>query len=107
MSCCLVVVTMYCCCGKWYLVMFFKQETANEMRISDWSSDVCSSDLKLAHRDRAVDEAEVGIRLAEELNKGPGKTVTDQEDAGQESDAGSHPGAIGQDCQHDEQHEAF
>src|SRR3546814_9309333 len=24
---------------------FFKQETAYEMRISDWSSDVCSSDL--------------------------------------------------------------
>src|SRR3546814_8433512 len=25
---------------------FFKQKTADEMRISDWSSDVCSSDLK-------------------------------------------------------------
>src|SRR3546814_14326145 len=30
---------------------FFKQKTAYEMRISDWSSDVCSSDL-LASRDR-------------------------------------------------------
>src|SRR3546814_2549404 len=29
---------MYCC-------FFFKQKTAYEMRISDWSSDVCSSDL--------------------------------------------------------------
>src|SRR3546814_10596858 len=28
-----------------YLVFFFKQKTAYEMRISDWSSDVCSSDL--------------------------------------------------------------
>src|SRR3546814_7378317 len=27
-------------------VFFFKQKTAYEMRISDWSSDVCSSDLK-------------------------------------------------------------
>src|SRR3546814_5372764 len=27
------------------LVCFFKQKTAYEMRISDWSSDVCSSDL--------------------------------------------------------------
>src|SRR3546814_2694793 len=27
------------------LVLFFKQKTAYEMRISDWSSDVCSSDL--------------------------------------------------------------
>src|SRR3546814_10269142 len=26
-------------------VFYFKQETAYEMRISDWSSDVCSSDL--------------------------------------------------------------
>src|SRR3546814_8078240 len=26
-------------------VFFFKQKTADEMRISDWSSDVCSSDL--------------------------------------------------------------
>src|SRR3546814_5143119 len=29
------------------LFFFFKQKTAYEMRISDWSSDVCSSDLLL------------------------------------------------------------
>src|SRR3546814_20059831 len=29
-----------------YWFFFFKQKTAYEMRISDWSSDVCSSDLK-------------------------------------------------------------
>src|SRR3546814_1249167 len=29
------------------LLLFFKQKTAYEMRISDWSSDVCSSDLRL------------------------------------------------------------
>src|SRR3546814_9247629 len=28
-----------------FLVFFFKQKTAYEMRISDWSSDLCSSDL--------------------------------------------------------------
>src|SRR3546814_18140915 len=33
---------MYC------LFFFFKQKTAYEMRISDWSSDVCSSDLDIA-----------------------------------------------------------
>src|SRR3546814_4409739 len=32
----------YHCC---ILFFFFKQKTAYEMRISDWSSDVCSSDL--------------------------------------------------------------
>src|SRR3546814_2085976 len=30
----------FCC-----VIFFFKQKTAYEMRISDWSSDVCSSDL--------------------------------------------------------------
>src|SRR3546814_3444511 len=29
-----------------WLFFFFKQKTAYEMRISDWSSDVCSSDLE-------------------------------------------------------------
>src|SRR3546814_7734103 len=36
-----------------FLFFFFKHKTAYEMRISDWSSDVCSSDLIL---DRVVDE---------------------------------------------------
>src|SRR3546814_3331526 len=31
-----------------FFLFFFKQKTAYEMRISDWSSDVCSSDLELA-----------------------------------------------------------
>src|SRR3546814_2479781 len=31
-----------------FFVFFFKQKTAYDMRISDWSSDVCSSDLKAA-----------------------------------------------------------
>src|SRR3546814_2727866 len=38
-----------------FLVFFFKQKTAYEMRISDWSSDVCSSDLDPCD-DRARDE---------------------------------------------------
>src|SRR3546814_6218032 len=33
-------------CGEYFVCFFFfKQKTAYEMRISDWSSDVCSSDL--------------------------------------------------------------
>src|SRR3546814_5749644 len=38
-------VTILVCCGSFFF--FFKQKTAYEMRISDWSSDVCSSDLPL------------------------------------------------------------
>src|SRR3546814_5946654 len=35
-------------CRFGVLFFFFKQKTAYEMRISDWSSDVCSSDLPVA-----------------------------------------------------------
>src|SRR3546814_1816146 len=31
--------------SAFFMFFFFKQKTADEMRISDWSSDVCSSDL--------------------------------------------------------------
>src|SRR3546814_10570418 len=37
---CLLFLSIVLCC-----FFFFKQKTAYEMRISDWSSDVCSSDL--------------------------------------------------------------
>src|SRR3546814_20088270 len=44
---------------------FFKQKTAYEMRISDWSSDVCSSDLDDVHRrvGRRFEEEHLGIGL--------------------------------------------
>src|SRR3546814_5642260 len=45
---------------------FFKQKTAYEMRISDWSSDVCSSDLKNHFRVRG-DEARLPERLFRHL----------------------------------------
>src|SRR3546814_8213508 len=37
-----------------FLFFFFKQKTAYEMRISDWSSDVCSSDLLVRHAQEIV-----------------------------------------------------
>src|SRR3546814_5304621 len=37
-----------------FFFFFFKQKTAYEMRISDWSSDVCSSDLLAAHQAAAI-----------------------------------------------------
>src|SRR3546814_9267152 len=39
------VVLHYSVCVVCLFFFFFKQKTAYEMRISDWSSDVCSSDL--------------------------------------------------------------
>src|SRR3546814_4140383 len=39
----MIVMDWLCVCVSYFF--FFKQKTAYEMRISDWSSDVCSSDL--------------------------------------------------------------
>src|SRR3546814_1704137 len=41
----LSVLCRYICCRLVIVLCFFKQKTAYEMLISDWSSDVCSSDL--------------------------------------------------------------
>src|SRR3546814_4308207 len=38
---------VYCGFILMIVFFFFKQKTAYEMRISDWSSDVCSSDLSV------------------------------------------------------------
>src|SRR3546814_11454889 len=43
--CCMLCDYKFLC---YCVVFFFKQKTAYEMRISDWSSDVCSSDLPTA-----------------------------------------------------------
>src|SRR3546814_6553487 len=50
---------MYDWCVDCFFV--FKQKTAYEMRISDWSSDVCSSDLDV--------QDEAGEKLAKELGQ--------------------------------------
>src|SRR3546814_4075185 len=49
------------------MFFFFKQKTAYEMRISDWSSDVCSSDLD----DGYPDSINVTRRLFLAANNGP------------------------------------
>src|SRR3546814_10705025 len=44
---------------SFFCLFFFKQKTAYELRISDWSSDVCSSDLRCAVRGKGhLDEGE-------------------------------------------------
>src|SRR3546814_4383037 len=50
------------------MCFFFKQKTAYEMRMSDWSSDVCSSDLAgLAHSPRLRGHATaVCVRIVEQ-----------------------------------------
>src|SRR3546814_994231 len=52
------------------MFIFCKQKTAYEMRISDWSSDVCSSDLVLAAVDHVVG---AGLAVAEHQRAGMAK----------------------------------
>src|SRR3546814_1764326 len=46
----LVFFVFFVVCSYFFFFFFFKQKTAYEMRISDWSSDVCSSDLNPSAR---------------------------------------------------------
>src|SRR3546814_6881750 len=52
----------FCC----FMFFFFKQKTAYEMRISDWSSDVCSSDLpcEMCYWQRWPHQAAILLALA-------------------------------------------
>src|SRR3546814_15575110 len=51
----------------WIVVFFFKQKTAYELRISDWSSDVCSSDLPAARGCPAAAARQSGDRTLRPL----------------------------------------
>src|SRR3546814_3544121 len=44
------LLVIWVCIWMMCFFFFFKQKTAYEMRISDWSSDVCSSDLLMLGR---------------------------------------------------------
>src|SRR3546814_952155 len=52
------------------IIFFFKQKTAYEMRISDWSSDVCSSDLRFT---RPLRRRAGGIANADQRLDQPGR----------------------------------
>src|SRR3546814_12520832 len=65
-----MVSWLLCLCGLVYgcaslIVFFFKQKTAYEMRISDWSSDVCSAErrqpLRQCARAGGDEEAREGV----------------------------------------------
>src|SRR3546814_17475119 len=60
-------------------VFFFKQKTAYEMRISDWSSDVCSSDLLYAQADSLQLLVELRADILRWRNQVAGLTVLERE----------------------------
>src|SRR3546814_7125698 len=74
---------MYMMMNYTYGFFFFKQKTAYEMRISDWSSDVCSSDL---NAERPWDSAGVAW-LSQTLGK-PRRAAAQQLPDGRERHGG-------------------
>src|SRR3546814_16845298 len=64
------------------VVFFFKQKTAYELRISDWSSDVCSSDLTPVMLEMRVRSCHMTGTFVAKDNIRPALTV---------SDAAAHP----------------
>src|SRR3546814_18631242 len=83
------------------LFFFFKQKTAYEMRISDWSSDVCSSDLQLAlggaqrlFVGERLEGADAALLEPVELHREQHDRKAEEEDAERPSDPLEQP-AIG------------
>src|SRR3546814_389091 len=74
------MVSVYLC--YCFFFFFFKQKTAYEMRISDWSSDVCSSDLsamiRLAFQKLAPDPAHVHRVLLVQRHARPDARMDEQ-----------------------------
>src|SRR3546814_5507078 len=56
-------------------IFFFKQKTAYEMRISDWSSDVCSSDLRIGRQAGVNEEPATFLTLGLLGGMGPAATL--------------------------------
>src|SRR3546814_12881928 len=63
-------------CFYFCLVFFFKQKTAYEMRISDWSSDVCSSDLGRLSDNPDIKRYRGNTGLFAEIGEGDGLRIT-------------------------------
>src|SRR3546814_10352687 len=68
-------------------MFFFKQKTAYEMRISDWSSDVCSSDLEAQDqpedRGRRARREELAVLDEHRIGFEPDARVADAERGGE------------------------
>src|SRR3546814_3065488 len=91
-----IVLTLYEDYVLYIFFFFFKQKTAYEMRISDWSSDVCSSDLAArpaADRPHPADAA--GGRLDRRLSRAG---LAGCRTAGRRGDTRSEERRVGKEC---------
>src|SRR3546814_9818452 len=65
-------------CFLYFCVFFFKQKTAYEMRISDWSSDVCSSDLIVLDDAKTTEQKRLELIAAAEVAETLFAEIVDQ-----------------------------
>src|SRR3546814_5518516 len=82
-----------CVCLRSFF-FFFKQKTAYEMRISDWSSDVCSSDLLSL----AIGRRGQNVRLASQLTGWDIDILTEQEESERRQKERSEERRVGKEC---------
>src|SRR3546814_15884724 len=75
------------------VLFFFKQKTAYEMRISDWSSDVCSSDLRVDFRCRVADLAQPSPRVGAEPRRRLGRRIIGLQAEARPGDPEAPPGS--------------
>src|SRR3546814_4340684 len=73
------------------LLFFFKQKSAYEMRISDWSSDVCSSDLVWAAQAdcQAIGRQQTAMQMPDPGSPGSQGVYQSQGSAGLSKSAGT------------------
>src|SRR3546814_5074568 len=81
-----VLTSYYVCCH----FFFFKQKTAYEMRISDWSSDVCASDLITQRNQPPLRKPPPARRSAPEPAGAPYRRATPRQPARQRARATTH-----------------
>src|SRR3546814_3444841 len=83
-----------------FVVFFFKQKTAYEMRISDWSSDVCSSDLLRAwiSPDLSIIRTAKGFSISGQLDVPEAHIALDKMQAGAAARSRSEERRVGKEC---------
>src|SRR3546814_4891890 len=91
----LVFLSLY-----WITIMFFffKQKTAYEMRISDWSSDVCSSDLSPTPKLVMDEQTEQAKEAVKEVAKEEGTKALEKVVKGTEAEKRSEERRVGKEC---------
>src|SRR3546814_1578890 len=81
-------------CVSVLFFFFFKQKTAYEMRISDWSSDVCSSDLPRIRLQRHDDGYPLRSGAGNRCRAAPDRPPTGR----RHSDGRSEERSVGKEC---------